>query len=161
MAKYKLITEKGKVEDLIEGAVSEFSSLRDEIEEWKGNMEGTALENTDKYSRLEEACEILEGIVDKGESLEIDSLPEALRETEVSYSQSIVRSKRQHASRATRAENALNMLRAVVSEVEDLLKKGEGEEISEEDIGSIQSFKSDLEEVISDAESVEFPGMFG
>ena len=42
--------------------------LRDEIDNWKSNLEGTNLENTSKYTELEECHDALESLHDEIES---------------------------------------------------------------------------------------------
>ena len=44
----------------IQDGASVVGEIKDELENWKGNMEGTALENTQKYSDLDEAISSLE-----------------------------------------------------------------------------------------------------
>ena len=50
--------------DRVTDAIEEIEILRDEIEEWKSNMEGTNLENTNKYEQLEECSGELEQLMD-------------------------------------------------------------------------------------------------
>jgi hypothetical protein len=45
-----------------ENSISEIQLLLDEICSWRDNIEGTALENTQKYSDLQECVEILESL---------------------------------------------------------------------------------------------------
>lgn len=63
MPKYKsratrLDEAMSNVIDIIE----EVNILKEELEEWKSNLEGTNLENTTKYEQLEEAISGLEEI---------------------------------------------------------------------------------------------------
>ena len=51
----------------IQDGMDEIRSLADEISEWRGNLEGTNLENTQKYSELQE-CE--DGLNEAAESIE-------------------------------------------------------------------------------------------
>ena len=43
----------------IEEGLSEIENLAEEMESWRDNMSGTNLENTDKYSQVEESAETL------------------------------------------------------------------------------------------------------
>jgi hypothetical protein len=62
--------KKTKKADKIEAANSiirevsleDVESLRDELESWRDGMSGTNLENTEKYSMLEEAISALESV---------------------------------------------------------------------------------------------------
>ena len=67
-----------QVKSLLEGLdtdidVGEIECLKDEIENWKSGMEGTNLENSNKYSELEECFGYLESAVSELESLSFDS----------------------------------------------------------------------------------------
>lgn len=48
---------------------AELESLREEIGNWRDNMQGTNLENTEKYSRLEECFDALDSAIISLESL--------------------------------------------------------------------------------------------
>jgi chromosome segregation ATPase len=57
----KLAELKSKAEGAIgDLSTSDIEELRDEIEEWKSNLEGTNLENSEKYSALEECYDNLD-----------------------------------------------------------------------------------------------------
>ena len=57
MAKYKSrATRLQEALDEIRGGMEEIEGLKQEIEDWRTGMEGTNLENTEKYSQLQE-CE--------------------------------------------------------------------------------------------------------
>jgi len=65
----------------IEGGMGEIEVLADEMESWRDNMQGTNLENTDKYSRVEEAadtlrqgCDDLENAKDSLDSIEFPGM---------------------------------------------------------------------------------------
>lgn len=49
---------------IVENARSIVEELNEELDSWKSNLEGTNLENTNKYQMLEEACSRLEEIDD-------------------------------------------------------------------------------------------------
>ena len=52
--------------------ISEIECLRDEIENWKSGMEGTNLENSSKYSDLEECYDSLENGISELEDLDFE-----------------------------------------------------------------------------------------
>jgi chromosome segregation ATPase len=62
---------KEKAEE-IEIDVSELEGLKDEIDEWESSMEGTNLENTEKYEQLGECCDALDNAVCELEGIEIN-----------------------------------------------------------------------------------------
>lgn len=49
---------------------SAVQELYDEIDSWKSNLEGTNLENTSKYSELEECCDALQELIDGIDDIE-------------------------------------------------------------------------------------------
>ena len=61
MAKYKSRATRldEAITNLIE-PIEEIRTLKEELEEWMSNLEGTNLENTMKYEQLEEAVSLLE-----------------------------------------------------------------------------------------------------
>ena len=48
--------------DILSDAQSEVESLRDEMDDWASNMEGTSLENTEKYQTVSEARDTLDDL---------------------------------------------------------------------------------------------------
>lgn len=57
----------------IEDDKAEIEALKEEIESWYDNMTGTNLENTEKYSLLEECKDNLESIIDSFPSDDISA----------------------------------------------------------------------------------------
>lgn len=69
MAKYKSrATRLGEALSMIEQGLSEIECLADEMESWQSNMEGTNLENTEKYQLVEECATALREAYDEIES---------------------------------------------------------------------------------------------
>jgi len=58
----------------IELDISSFEELRDEIEEWKNNLEGTNLENTEKYKLIEECYETLDCAINELENIDLSTI---------------------------------------------------------------------------------------
>ena len=63
--------------DKVRAGIEEITELKDEVENWKSGMEGTNLENTQKYSDLSDCEDALSSLVDElengvssGESIE-------------------------------------------------------------------------------------------
>jgi len=63
----------GEIDSAVEAAKEAVEGLRDEIETWKGNLEGTPLENTEKYKQLEECYDALDNLYSELENIEIPS----------------------------------------------------------------------------------------
>ena len=63
MAKYKSRATRldEAMTNLIE-PIEEVRILKEELEEWMSNLQGTNLENTTKYEQLEEAVSLLEDL---------------------------------------------------------------------------------------------------
>lgn len=49
--------------DTIHGAIDEIRELQDEIGNWKSGLEGTNLENSSKFTELEECYDFLEDVL--------------------------------------------------------------------------------------------------
>ncbi len=56
--RYKTVQCEAALDEVLDAA--ELESLRDEMTDWRDNMEGTGLENTDKFEQVSEAADILE-----------------------------------------------------------------------------------------------------
>ena len=63
MAKYKSrATRLDEVMTNLIEPIEEVRTLKEELEEWMSNLQGTNLENTTKYEQLEEAVSLLEDL---------------------------------------------------------------------------------------------------
>jgi len=67
--------------DAVRDAASDVGEVKEELESWKCGMEGTNLENTEKYGQLDEAVNLLdefvsscEDVAGNAESVEIPSM---------------------------------------------------------------------------------------
>jgi len=63
----KVLEARIAIEDV---DTSELESLKEEMENWRDNMSGTSLENTGKYSEVEEAADSLGSIDVEGKSID-------------------------------------------------------------------------------------------
>jgi hypothetical protein len=95
--------------------------------------------------------EAREAAADALESLSEPEVDDKLRDLKVDVVR--VRHKRQP-SRATRRDEAVENLRAVVQLFTDMEENGELKELAD-------NVASDIENLIDEAEAVEFPGMYG
>jgi hypothetical protein len=107
MKSYKTITTTETPKGIVEGAVSELLSLGEELEDWKSGMEGTALENTEKYSTLDDAASQLQCV----ETPEFD-WPHA--DTQITYYYSTPKRKKRAPSRQVRLGNAVQAIQSVI-----------------------------------------------
>jgi hypothetical protein len=78
MARGKYIKCESTILEALDG--SAFEELRDEMTEWRDNMEGTGLESTDKFQAVSECADALENaaVEEKAQEVE-DSIEEALQ----------------------------------------------------------------------------------
>jgi len=69
-----------EVREALSQALGELRSIQEEYESWRDNMQGTNLENSPTYEKLEEVCNIdIEGVVD---SSDLDDIENVLGEAE-------------------------------------------------------------------------------
>lgn len=143
MAKLVSTTQKTTIGGAIEEAFSEIESLRDEMTEWRDNME-ERLSHTEKYERVSECADALDNV------REID-VPDSLRDVPVEIVHQRKASKKSPYPRWVRLQNASNALEAVKWMIE------EKEDPTDEE----EQLASDIGDVVDELSGVEFPGMFG
>ena len=150
----------------IEDAYSVFAELRDEMEDWRSNME-EKLGSTDKYSRVEECAQALDEFADNSHDV-----PSCISDETVQFQIGKKVSKKSPYPRHLRLSNAVNQIEAALEATEQMIdaktlekdEDGKGdEEIEklEEEISELEELKNNLEEDKDSAGNVEFPGMFG
>ena len=149
---YKFVQHQTTVSAAVGDAMSELQSLRDELTEWKENLE-EKLSHTDKYSQLEDAINALEEHCDDD-----PDVPKMIAEMECTYTEMQPRSKRRGPSRARRCENAVAMLQAATDAAQEVV---DDEQQEQEARDACEALVAELEEVIQSAEGVEFPTMYG
>lgn len=132
-------------DDLVEAAFSEFEELAMELGEWYDNLP-EQFQAGDKGCQIEEAKDMLE-------NLERPDVPDSVANIEVFHMPAEGIS-----SRASRRDDAVARLQAVVDEVNDLL--GDSDKDDSLDTDDLEALASDLEAVIIEAEGIEFPGMY-
>jgi len=140
----------------------EIESLRDEMTEWRDNMDGTGLENTQKYEAVSEAADQLDNV----DSITFDDLDSVMEEAELAddikaltYKAILMvpRSRRQSSSRSVRLSNAVSTLTGALDCIEAYLA-----ELPESDkVTDIQTEVDNLRGLVEEMDGVEFPGMFG
>lgn len=174
MAKAKLPVEHTYE---IEGAVSDgFGALEELGSEMRERFDNAPenLQQTDTNQRVSEAADTLEG-------LSQPDVPDCIAGVDCSFKS--VPNKR--TSRAARRDDAIEILDAAKSAAESWLEENEeievGEDIpdgdggegatkkaTDEDVqereslrGEVETFIQEMDDLISEASDVEFPGMFG
>jgi len=136
----------------IGNAYSDLMSLAEEMRDWASNMEGTGLENTEKYQTVSETADALD-------SLNEAEVPASLAELTVTYQETLPYDKRRGPSRATRRDNCVAMLQQSIEALQ-ALRDAEGPPLSEEDLQNLEALADDLQETIDEVEGLEFPSMF-
>lgn len=151
----------------IPDALSEIESLRDEMQEWADNME-EKLSHTEKYERVREAADALESAV-----TDVD-VPEFADQT-ISCVEMLPG--RKGLARWKRLSNAVAALSAAKDAME--VQRDELREIDDDEVPAevaaligdertpseaadeLDSVIEEVDNIINEAEGVEFPGMFG
>jgi chromosome segregation ATPase len=144
-----------------EDAKSEIESLRDEMTEWKDNLEGNSMEHLPKYDEVSECCDALDNAMSALEDAESEEWPEALDSITVNWT---IDTRKSATSRSARMSNALNALGAAIDGLrqwEESEKEEDKEsEEHEEQIQTAGNIADHLENAQSEAENANFPGMF-
>lgn len=150
MAAYKQVSRTGSAGD-VSSAIETLQELGNECREIVDNS-GEALANTQRIQTLESTADALENIND------ID-IPDCAAELTITYSEAVPTRKGRGASRAVRRDNAVAVLEAAKDAAQNRLddKSDDTSEIGDD----LQAFIDEIENVVGDAEGVEFPGMFG
>lgn len=156
---YKNEVRKTSLTAAIGDAYSELQSLRDEMTEWRDNMENGNLGSTPKFEEVSSCVDQMESGGD------LDSEPDVPDgfDPEITYTESVPRRKRQNASRSTRCSNACAMLDAAIDVIEE--RKAEIEELPTTDALSkesdaLETLRDEIQQIKEACESAEFPGMF-
>ncbi len=153
MAKKQQPMRKMSIADAVSEAHGELQGLAEEMRSWAFNLE-EKFSSTDKYARVSEAADTLEG-------LEEPQCPEWAATVEVEFMELPQRKKGY--SRADRCGQACYILDQCIQVCQELALANEidaGEKTSEEK-DEAEQLADDLENMKSEAEGVEFPGMYG
>lgn len=131
---------------LLTGAFEQVESLRDELQEWYDNLpEG--FQNSSKGDNLMEQINGLENI-------DTPEIPDVLSEM------NIVCYHYYNGSRSSRLNNVIHVMNTVKDHLENYIESLNDEEETEEIKDKIEELISSIEDAISNAECIEFPGMF-
>jgi hypothetical protein len=141
------------IEDAVSEAFGEIQSLAEEMREAYDNTP-EALQNSGVGEARGEAADNLENISEPEVPTELQG-----DKFKVTWQVPVLSpSKQRKRSRSNRRYDAIETLNQVVARLEELK---EDEEQSEEVREAAESFVDDVQTVIDEAESVEFPGMYG
>lgn len=149
----KYQTREASLADAANEAYGDLQGLGEEMREWADNLE-EKFSNTDKYQRVSEAADTLEGLNEP-------DYPDWANATKVQITELIKKPKRP--SRASRRDDACSILQVCMEACQEWLdehtevKEGAELELS----GTIEQLQNDLESLKDEAEAVEFPGMYG
>jgi len=165
--KFKTVDHASPIDGIIDDAESGREELASELREWADNME-ERMSHTEKYEQVSEAADALENV-----SFDIE-VPDCLEGVEVEYASHSPYGRR-GPSRPMRRDNIVEALRAAQSKAESVQQEKEDEkqgmvedddasegglERLDDEIEALQQFYDELEDAISELESVEFPGMY-
>lgn len=144
--KRKTVIVTQDVSSAVSDAFSELACLGEELRSWYDNMPEN-FQNGDKGSQVSEAADALESLQ------EID-VPEVIQDLDASYEKLT----RKSSSRSARRDDAVESLEYAKAVAEEWLGEEQNEKHDKRD--DVESFVSELDDVISEASNVEFPGMY-
>lgn len=144
MAAYKTVNRTSTIGAAISEAYGELQGLRDEMQEWRDNLE-ERFSQTSKYEAVSECVDQLDQVAD--DEPDVD---EKIAKLALEYPEQVSTRKNRSPGRATRASNAGLILRAVI----DVL---EAHDASDEHQDLIDAMTEHADAV----DGLEFPGMYG
>ncbi len=147
---YKSVTKTYTIADALSEAYGEFQQLRDDMQEICDNMSGANMEHLPKYEATEECKDTLENFCDEEPTVE-----EAIGALTIEACQQEIKRKGRAPSRQVRNDNACELMRAVKEHLEGLEDK---DKVPDADY---QGLIDELDNHISEAEGISYPGMYG
>ena len=177
---YKSVAQRGSMSS-IDDAFNALTELGDDVQSIVDNApEG--LNQSERIQTLEETASTIQGF-------DLPDVPESLTDEEFTYSESVPTRKGRQPSRAVQASNAAAVFRAAAERAQEVLdnsrekweawdewegldldeqearreKDEEPEEpqVKQDDEADVETFISELEDLASEAENLQFPGMMG
>jgi hypothetical protein len=142
------------VETTVSSVADAFASLQSLGEECREIVDNANenLQQTSRIQTFDETASTLENISEP-------TIPECVADLPITvYTQQSARKGRSE-SRSVRRDNEVSVLRSAQEAVSTWLEDDENEKHEERE--DVEQFANDLEEVASEAEGCEFPGMFG
>jgi methyl-accepting chemotaxis protein len=176
MAKGKTKTEQLPISTCLDNAKSDLQELADEMDNWRSNMEGTNLEYTQKYQDVSDCADTLQ---DQLGSLEdVVSTIEDMKGFDLQKTATVTFYETKKPSRRDRLDMVVAYLNEAKDELQDqvdemrekvrqleeldVLTPEQKEEMEklEESADSMEDQLNELDNIISELESVDFPGMY-
>ena len=159
MGSYKNVTIETNVSS-VEDAISNLEELGNECREIVDNA-SDGLKETSRIQTFDETAGTLEGI-------SAPDIPECVADLSMTVTTQQSTRKGRGESRAVRCANEVAVLSAARDAVDEWINTRTGEieddggsVDDDEDVQAAVEFVGELENIISDAESCEFPGMYG
>ena len=142
-----------KLSHAFDDAKEEVEFLSEDMESWCDNMSGTSLENTDKYSQVDEAASSLENIQSTLESAEDFFSKDGSVGAILKITVLPMLGKASRSARAGWAASVLEDVSAALLEYSEKVK----DDAERSDIEETTGY---LEDAASELQNVEFPGMY-
>ena len=168
-SKSKFVSHHGNLEEAISW-LNELEELGNDIREIVDNASGTNFENTARIQTLSDTADAIEGL-----DLSPD-VPSTLDDVLVSWMSEAP--PKRGLSRASRRDNAISGIQAAIDALGDIADATEPEEKDhldpddwadaqktwaeeEEKRNDADALRDTLQEIVDEAEGLEFPGMYG
>lgn len=151
MARNKTVQRESTVSAVVGDAIGMIQSLTEEIQEVVDGASGTPRENTGRIQTLSDTADTLSNISEP-------DVPEIVGDLKVSYMEQV---STRGLSRGSQRDNATSMLQAAVDAMREWLDEQKDPEAMQDAIDEVDSAADEIDNIISDAEGVDFPGMFG
>lgn len=167
MAKrHKTTTETTPLSNAL-STYADVEALRDEIEEWRDNLEGGGLEHTAKYDQVSEAADTLDNVATALQAAcdaLVEALPSGVAEGDVTY-RVLSPYGRRAMPRWMRASNAEAAVRAGLDAASAWLEAQDSEDptLSSQEVDRREEVENQINEArdaLDELEAVEFPSMF-
>jgi hypothetical protein len=147
MAKRKVaVVREMSIADAVSETFGEFQGLGEEMRSWADAME-EKFSATDKFSRVSEAADTLENINEA-------SVDDSLKDLKVSFTEM----SKKRPSRPDRCGHACYILDECIQVLDEIIDDEKADQSLKDDASSL---RDDLDNAKSEAECVEFPGMYG
>lgn len=147
MTKRKLTEKTLTIADAISEAMGEIQSLAEEMRE--------AYDNTPESLQQSGVGEARGEAADNLENVNEPDVPAEIEKIEVKWSYFPLKAR---ASRRERRDEAVSTLNVVMEHLDEIINDDKEEQ---EQRDAAESLRDDIDNVISEVESVEFPGMYG
>lgn len=169
MGSYKSVTTEMEISSAL--TCSDIESLRDEITEWRDNMDSNGLENTPKYEEVSECADGLDtvdNLEDPLSGLVAIAEKEGFGEEMLKVTTYVNRRKGRGPARWVRLSNEVSAIRVGIERMNEEKEKKEAilQEQEEEDetlrelVNEIDDHVSELEGYLDELDGISFPGMY-